>query len=94
MAYKIIQGIREYDFVDESAPETVLFTVYLQGMPVINSFVEYSDSGGNVTTYKVEKSVLKVQQVAAVPDDTSPPTTAGYEEYFTAKGKIELSVVP
>ncbi|KKL52848.1 hypothetical protein LCGC14_2281320, partial [marine sediment metagenome] len=35
-----------------------------------------------------------VQQVAAVPDDTSPPTTAGYEEYFTAKGKIELSVVP
>ncbi len=94
MAYKIIQGIREYDFVDESAPETVLFTVYLQGMPVINSFVEYSDSVGNITNYKVEKATLEVQQVAAVPDDPNPPTNAGFEEYFTARGKIKLSVIP
>ena len=94
MAYRITQGIREYSFVDEGAPGTVLFVVYLQGMPVINSFVEYTDSTGSLTTYKVEKAVLEVQLVAAVPDNAGPPTSAGYEEYTIPKGRVEVSVVP
>lgn len=80
--------------MDEGAPGVVLFVVYLQSMPAIGSFVEYTNSVGGLTTYKVEKAVLEVQQVAAVPDDVAPPTNAGYEEYTIPKARIEVSVVP
>ena len=80
--------------MDEVDPGTVLFTLTSRSMPVINSFVAYRDSVGNLTNYKVEKAIIEVQQVAGVPDDASPPTSAGFETYYTARGKIEVSVVP
>ena len=94
MAYKVEPTIRQYVFANENTPSVTLFALNLMSMSAINSFVDYRDENSVLTQYKVEKAIIEVQRIPAVPDDVSPPTAAGYEAYFIPSGKVLLSVIP